>query len=90
MVSQLKLERPIVFFDLETTGLNTEKDRIIEICVVQISPGEEQISYNRRLNPGIPIPAEATAIHGITDVDVADLPSFVDIAQNLFQYKMTV
>ena len=86
MVSQLKLERPIVFFDLETTGLNTEKDRIIEICVVQISPGEEQISYNRRLNPGIPIPAEATAIHGITDVDVADLPSFVDIAQNLLGF----
>ena len=86
MVSQLKLERPVVFFDLETTGLNTEKDRIIEICVVQISPGEEQISYNRRLNPGILIPAEATAIHGITDVDVADMPSFADIAQNLLGF----
>ena len=86
MVSQLKLERPVVFFDLETTGLNTEKDRIVEIGVVRISPGEEQISYNRRLNPGIQIPAEATAIHGITDVDVADMPSFADIAQNLLGF----
>jgi len=86
MVSQLKLERPIVFFDLETTGLKTEKDRIIEIAVVRVSPFEEQISYNRRLNPGIPIPAEATAIHGITDGDVADKPSFADIAQKLWGF----
>lgn len=86
MVRQLKLDRPIVFFDLETTGLNTEKDRIIEIAVVRISPFEPQIHYNRRLNPGIPIPAEATAIHGITDADVADMPSFSDIAQNLFEF----
>jgi DNA polymerase-3 subunit epsilon len=86
MVSQLKLERPIVFFDLETTGLKTEKDRIIEIAVVRVSPFEKQISYNRRLNPGIPIPAEATAIHGITDGDVADKPSFGDIAQNLWEF----
>ena len=86
MVRQLKLDRPIVFFDLETTGLNTEKDRIIEIGVVRIAPFEQQISYGRRLNPRIPIPAEATAIHGITDADVADMPCFPDIAQNLFEF----
>lgn len=86
MISQLKLKRPIVFFDLETTGLNTEKDRIIEIGVVRISPVKKQISYNRRLNPGIPIPAEVTAIHGITDVDVAGMPSFADIAQKLWVF----
>ncbi|MDR2286365.1 MAG: 3'-5' exonuclease [Prevotellaceae bacterium] len=80
---KLKLENPIVIFDLETTGLNLVTDRIVEISVIKIHPdGNEEIK-TRRLNPGIPIPAEATAIHKITNEDVKDCPSFIAIAKSL-------
>ena len=83
---KLNLKRPIVFFDLETTGVDTAKDRIVEISMVKVMPDGEQIVKTRKLNPGIHIPAEATAIHGITDEDVKDCPTFAQVAKSLEQF----
>jgi DNA polymerase-3 subunit epsilon len=80
---QLDLRNPLVFFDLETTGLNIVKDRIVEISFVKVHPNGKEESKTRRINPGIPIPPESTAIHGITDEDVKDCPSFKEIAKSL-------
>lgn len=82
---KLQLRRPIVFFDLETTGVNVLKDRIVEISVVKIMPGKEHepLVKTRRINPEMPIPAEATAVHGITDADVASEPTFRQVAASL-------
>lgn len=82
----LKLKRPLVFFDLETTGVDTSKDRIVEISMVKIMPDGEEITKTRRINPGMPIPPEATAVHGITDDDVKDCPYFSQIARSLEQF----
>ena len=80
------MERPLVVFDLETTGTKVQTDRIVEISLLKLLPdGTNQIK-TRRLNPGIPIPAEATAIHGITDADVANESSFRQIARSLVAY----
>ncbi len=83
---ELKLRRPIIFFDLETTGVDTSKDRIVEISLVKVMPDGEEIIKTRRLNPQMHIPAEATAIHGITDEDVKDCPTFAQIAKSLEQF----
>lgn len=83
---KLNLKRPIVFFDLETTGVDTAKDRIVEISMVKVMPDGEQIVKTRKLNPGMHIPAEATAIHGITDEDVRDCPTFAQVAKSLEQF----
>ena len=83
---KLKLTRPIVFFDLETTGLNIGRDHIVEISVVKIYPDGKRDSYTRRVNPGMHIPAEATAVHHITDEDVQGQPFFKDIAPKLAKY----
>jgi len=80
---ELNLTRPLAVFDLETTGTNISTDRIVEICVVKILPGNIQEILTRRINPGIPIPKESTMIHGITDIDVKDCPQFKDIAAEL-------
>lgn len=80
---QLNLKNPLVFFDLETTGINIVKDRIVEISFVKVSPNGKEESKTRRINPGMPIPPESTAIHGITDEDVKDCPSFKEIAKSL-------
>jgi len=77
------LTRPLAFLDLETTGLNTSTDRIIELAVIRVSPHGDVLERVRRFNPGIPIPPEATAIHGITDADVADEPPFAARARSL-------
>ena len=82
---KLKLTRPIVFFDLETTGTNINSDRIVEISVVKLMPNGEIKSKTRRINPEMPIPAEATAIHHITDEDVANEPTFRQVANSLAQ-----
>ncbi len=79
----LKLKRPIIFFDLETTGVDTSRDRIVEISLVKIMPDGEEIVRTRRINPTVPIPAEASAIHHITDEDVKDCPTFRQIAKSL-------
>ena len=83
---KLNLKRPIVFFDLETTGVDTARDRIVEISMVKVMPDGEQIVKTRKLNPGMHIPAEATAIHGITDEDVKDEPTFAQVAKSLEQF----
>ena len=86
MLKNIRLERPLVVFDLETTGKRVQTDRIVEISLLKLLPdGTNQIK-TLRLNPGIPIPAEATAIHGITDADVANEYSFRQIARSLVAY----
>ena len=70
---KLNLKRPMVFFDLETTGTNIASDRIVEISVVKVMPDGEEIIRTRRINPEMPIPAEATAVHHITDEDAQAL-----------------
>jgi DNA polymerase III subunit epsilon len=79
----LNLKRPIAFLDLETTGINVASDRIVEISVLKISPNGREDWLSTRIYPGMPIPPKSTAIHGITDEDVAAAPSFKDIAKNL-------
>ncbi|MBP3299379.1 MAG: ribonuclease H-like domain-containing protein [Muribaculaceae bacterium] len=80
---KLNLERPLVFFDLETTGVNIGTDRIVEISCVKVRPDGSHTEYSQRINPEMPIPAAATAIHHITDEDVKDKPRFRDLADKL-------
>ena len=75
-----------MFLDLETTGRNVQTDRIVEISTLKLRPDRSHKTHNPRLNPGIPIPAEATAIHGITDADVANENYFRQIARSLATY----
>ena len=83
---KLNLKRPIIFFDLETTGVDTSKDRIVEISMVKVMPDGEEIIKTRRINPEMPIPPEATEVHHITDEDVKDCPTFRQIAKSLYQF----
>jgi len=83
---ELKLHRPLAFFDLETTGVNVGYDRIVEICILKVhTDGRTEVRSNL-VNPTIPIPPEATAIHNITDEDVKDKPTFSEIAHELNQF----
>ncbi|MGE0158459.1 MAG: exonuclease domain-containing protein [Gemmatimonadales bacterium] len=79
------LERPLVFFDIETTGLDLRNDRIIELAFIKITPQGDVLERVRRFNPGIPIPPEASAVHGITDADVADEVAFCRTARSLVE-----
>lgn len=79
----LKLTRPLVFFDLETTGVDVLNDRIVEMSFIKLFPNGDREEKTKRVNPGIPIPAQATAIHGITDADVANEPQFPQYAKAL-------
>ena len=83
---QLKLDRPIVFFDLETTGVDIVKDRIVEICLLKVFPNGNQESKVMRINPTIHIPEEASAVHGIYDADVADCPTFKEVAEEVYDF----
>lgn len=85
-MGNLNLKRPILFFDLETTGVDAAKDKIIELAMVKISPNGNRETLVRKVNPGIPIPAETTAIHGITDEDVKDAPLFKQIAHEIYEW----
>lgn len=80
------LVRPVCFFDLETTGVDVEKDFIVEISVLKILVDGTEDTRTMLINPGVPIPAEATAIHGITDDMVKDKPTFVAISKSLLQH----
>ncbi|MBN2348214.1 MAG: 3'-5' exonuclease [Bacteroidales bacterium] len=80
---KLKLKNPLIFFDLETTGINVSVDRIVELCYLKIYPNGDEESKTMKINPTIPIPAEATNIHGITDEDVKDAPTFAEVAKSL-------
>lgn len=83
---RLRLERPLVFFDLETTGTDPARDRIVEICLLRLEPGGRRDVRTRRINPGRPIPPEATAIHGIRDEDVRDAPTFRQVAKGFLEF----
>ena len=83
---ELNLKRPIIFFDLETTGVDSAKDRIVEISMIKIMPDGEEIVKTRRINPEMHIPEEATAIHGITDEDVKACPTFAQVAKSMAQF----
>lgn len=85
-MAKLALNRPIIFFDLETTGTDNAKDRIVEIALTKLKTDGSRDSYVKRLNPGMPIPAEASAIHGIYDEDVKDAPMFKQIAHGLYEW----
>src|SRR4051812_24405246 len=80
MLKNIALTRPLAVIDIETTGTDPDTDRIVEISVLRIMPDGERAHRTRRLNPGVPIPAGATAVHGITDAEVADEPTFGRIA----------
>ncbi|WP_299254100.1 3'-5' exonuclease [uncultured Cytophaga sp.] len=84
---KMKINKPIAFFDLETTGVNVSTDRIVEISIVRVSPPDEKVEVKTfRVNPGMPIPDQSSAIHGIYDKDVADKPPFAEIAQQVAQF----
>jgi len=79
----LQLSRPLAFFDLETTGTNTAKDRIVEIAIIKLNPDGSKESYSKKVNPEMPIPIVVSEIHGIYDVDILDCPTFKDIAEEV-------
>ena len=80
---ELNLKKPIILFDLETTGINISHDRIIELSYIKVYPNGTEEEKSMRINPEMSIPAESTAIHHITDEDVADKPTFKQIAKEL-------
>lgn len=80
---KLNLRNPLVFFDLETTGTNISSDRIVEICYLKVYPNGNEEAKTMRINPGMHIPEASTAIHGIHDEDVADCPTFKEVAKDI-------
>lgn len=80
---KLNLKNPIVFFDLETTGVNINIDHIVEICYLKVYPNGNEEAKTLRINPEMHIPEEASAVHGIYDDDVKDCPTFKMVAKNI-------
>ena len=80
---KLNLKTPIIFFDLETTGVDVSKDRIVEICYIKVWPNGNEVSRTMHINPGMHIPEQSSAVHGIYDADVADCPTFKEVAQDI-------
>ena len=84
---QLNLTRDLVFFDVETTGLNVIRDRILQIALVKLHKnGQEPSELSMLINPGIPIAEEAMAVHGITPKDLANKPVFAQVAQKIWDF----
>ncbi len=83
---RLKLSRPLIVFDIESTGVSPRKDRIIELAAIKVTPAGEEISKCWLMNPTVPIPPETTAIHGISDEIVRDCPTFADNAEEIFEF----
>lgn len=81
----LKLYKPLCVFDLETTGTNVGKDRIVEICILKVNPDASRESKTWKVNPEMPIPKESSAIHGIYDEDVVNAPTFKEIASKVLE-----
>lgn len=86
MTHKLKLKKPLAFFDLETTGINIQKDRIVEISVLKAHVNGETEIKTFRINPEIPIPLETSLIHGIYDEDIKDCPTFKSFAKTLANF----
>ncbi|MFY7826473.1 MAG: exonuclease domain-containing protein [Flectobacillus sp.] len=86
LTHQLNLRKPLAFFDLETTGVNVIKDRIVEISIAKANIDGTVTVKTRRVNPGMPIPVESSMVHGIYDEDVANEPSFKQIAKSMAQF----
>ena len=82
----MKLSKPLVILDLETTGIWIEKDKIIEIAMIKVFPDETRTTYSSYVNPGMPIPPEVTEVTGIKDADVKDAPKFRDISSEVFRF----
>mgnify|MGYP000671904405 FL=1 len=82
----LHLTRPLCFFDLETTGVDISKDRIVEMAVLKLQTDGTKEAQTWRINPERPIPAEATAVHGITDAMVADEPTFKEASKEIYGF----
>lgn len=82
----INLTQPVCFLDLETTGLNRQTDRIIEICIIKLMPNGEIIKHTKRLNPQMPIAPEASEVNKIYDADVANCPTFTSIAPKLYEF----
>lgn len=80
---KLNLKRPLIFFDLETTGTNVLKDRIVEISYIKVTPDGDEFPKRFLVNPGMPIPAEATAVHHISDEEVRDKPTFAQLVDEI-------
>lgn len=83
---RLRLSRPICFFDLETTGVDPARDRVVEVCVLRVEPDGRSEARTRRIHPERPIPPDATAVHGIRDEDVKDAPTFRQVARALLDF----
>ncbi|MFP4046763.1 MAG: exonuclease domain-containing protein [Bacteroidales bacterium] len=83
---KLQLTKPIVFFDLETTGMDIAKDRIVEISLLKVYPNGDSESKTMKINPEMPIPPKTTEIHGITDEDVKNSPAFSEVAKQIQQF----
>lgn len=83
---KLKLRRPLVVFDLETTGVNVATDRIVELYAIKIQPDGQEEHVHHVVNPTIPIPIQASQVHGIYDKDVADKPTFKELAVGLNEF----
>lgn len=83
MDMKLNLKNPLVFFDLETTGVNISVDRIVEICYLKVYPNGNEEAKTYRVNPEMHIPEEASKVHGIYDADVADCPTFKELAKTI-------
>ena len=83
---ELSIKNPIIIFDLETTGVDVAKDRIVEISIIKVMPNGDEEVKTRRINPEMPISLQSTAIHGISDDDVKDCPTFKEIAKSLAQF----
>ena len=82
----LVLSRPLVFLDLETTGVNPASDRIVELSLIKVHPDGHRETMTRRVNPGIPIPPQSSRVHGITDADVAGAPPFAQVAPEMLAF----
>src|SRR5660397_41038 len=83
---QLQLKNPIVFLDLETTGINIVTDRIVEIALIKVHVNGTEEEKQLRINPEMPIPLETSLIHGIYDEDVKDAPTFKEVAKTLAKF----
>ena len=85
-MKNLKMDRPVAVFDLETTGIDPDKDRIVQIAIIRVEPDGRRTTFETMVNPEVPIPPEATKVHGIKDSDVQDKPTFSQIRKEVEEY----